>query len=561
MKSDLSDSTLVTLDKALSIPINKVVLTGKDLTPREILAVARGCTPTLITNDRVIRETIQSSYDHMMEDVKNGVPVYGCNTGYGARAEVHRNSGNEKERIAQAKKISESIVHTDISVGPEVSADVVRAAMLIRINMLVNGVSAVPLETLELYQRTLNACITPVVHAYGGIGASGDLAHNGRVVSALRQLPGVKVRDASGVIQEAKDALSKKGIPPLLLEPKAGLGLVNGDNFSTAAASLIVIDLIHSVLIADVLGAMVIEVLKGTNRTFHPFLSKVRPHEGQAEVADLYRFLLEGSKLAYQEMSGHIPRPPGVNVQDAYSLRCISQSEGLNREQIKWALKTITINTNSVSDNPLWVSPEYATPGEKPWQWVSGGNFFALYMGEVIDIMRKIMTKLIKRNDRHLHRLVTPHRSNGLPANLSDEKAISCCAFKGIQLQSGMFDVYSMLLAQPVTTMFGVHEESNQDITPHSLTSALLAWENLRVLRYSLAMNLLAVAQATDLRGGPHLLSPKTRPVYEFIRNKARYVEEERPLNSDVESIAQSIQDDTLIDHIRTHILTEFGNE
>src|SRR5262245_40506014 len=102
----------------------------------------------------------------------------------------------------------------------------------------------------------------------------------------------------------------------------------------------------------------------------------------------------------------------------------------------------------------------------------------------------------------------------GLPANLSDLASVTQCAFKGVQIQAGMLDVYSSLLSMPVTTFFGTHEENNQDVTSHALTSGILALENLRLARYSIAQNLVALAQAVDLRSGPDRLSPKTRPAY-----------------------------------------------
>lgn len=555
---DSSDS-LVALDAAISQPLSEVSLTGKDLSLHQIEQVARFHRPTTFTTDVDTLKKLRGGYSHMLDQVKQGVPIYGCNSGYGARAEVVLNKGSVATRLKTAQSISESIVHTDISVGPELTPDVIRGGMLIRLNMLVNGVSALRLEDLDIWRQLLNSSATPVVNAYGGLGASGDLAHNSRVVSVLRQLPTSQVRDAKGRLHDAASYLPQLGIPKLKLQPKAGLGFCNGDNFSTSAAALVVLDVLRYSLLADVLGAMVVEVLRGSTRTFHPFLAQVRPHPGQAELAQLYLYLLSGSRLAYQETKEHLRRPAGVNIQDGYSLRCITQSEGINREFLKWAIKTIEINANSVSDNPLWVSPDHVTPGEEPWHWVSGGNFFAIHMAEVLDSMRKITTRLIKRNDRHLHRMVSPHLSNGLPANLSDPKALSSCTFKGIQLQSGMLEVYSMMLAQPVTTMFGVHEENNQDITPHSLTSAILAWDNLRLLRYSLAMNFLAVAQAVDLRGGPTKLSKHTRPVYEFIRERAAYVTTERPLHAEIETIAAAISAGEMNQLLREKVFSDFS--
>jgi histidine ammonia-lyase len=168
--------------------------------------------------------------------------------------------------------------------------------------MLMQGVSGVKLDTLEIYRQMLNKNITPVVNQYGGIGASGDLAHNSRVVSTARRLPGTRVWDTDGTIRDAAAVLASNGIPELHLDPKAGLGLVNGDNFSTAVATLLAVDTLELLLISCVVSAMVIEVLKGTDRSFHPLLSDVRPHEGQKEVSSIMRYLLNGSNLAYQEM-------------------------------------------------------------------------------------------------------------------------------------------------------------------------------------------------------------------------------------------------------------------
>jgi histidine ammonia-lyase len=227
-------------------------------------------------------------------------------------------------------------------------------------------------------------------------------------------------------------------------------------------------------------------------------------------------------------------------------------------EKLKWALETITMNANSVSDNPLWVPEEQAMEGEEAWQWVSGGNFFSMHMVEVLDTLRKICTQIIKRNDRHLAKLIDPVENNDLAPNLSDPvESISQCAFKGIQILSGMLEVYSMSLANPVSILFGIHEERNQDLTPHATTSGNLALKSLELLKYSLAGNLLAIAQAVDLRGGGHLLSPRTQPLYEAIRRYSPKVTQERPLHEDIERIAQALENESMMEVIREQIFVE----
>lgn len=556
MKKSTTDSSLIFLEKKYATSPKEVRLQGTELSLGDIVHVGRDYTKVLITDDPKVHKRVATCFERMMDQVEKGVPIYGCNTGYGAQASHVLVNGTAKDRIEIARRISEGIAHIDVSVGPAFSQDIVRGAMLIRINMLLQGLSGVKMSVLEIYKKILNSSLTPVVNMYGGIGASGDLAHNCRVLNAARQMEGVRVQGKDGKLYEAKDILTKKNIPQLILDPKAGLGLVNGDNFSTSLAAHLTLDTLQLFLIHQVAGAMTVEMLHGTDRSFHKMLSIARPHEGQQEIAAMYRYLLFGSGYSYQELKGHETRPGGIKVQDGYSLRGISQYHGVNVEKLKWICKTIEINANSVSDNPLWVIPEHTHTGEEPWQWVSGGNFLAMHMVEVMDSLRKIITQIVKLNDRHLARLVNSHESNGLPPNLSDSAALTQCAFKGAQIQSGMLDVYSSLLSIPVSTFFGVHEEGNQDITAHSLTSGILAIENLRLARYSTAQNLVALAQAVDLLGGGKKLSPKTKPMYEYVRSKVNYVKKERPLNNDIEDIYEDIKNGKIMELVRNKIFS-----
>ncbi len=559
---DYSSTNIIEIEMLMSASIQKVVLTGRDLTLSGIISVAYKNSRFSLTNNRKSLKRMLMSHKTMMADIRSGKPVYGCNTSYGGQAARVLNIGIKEKRLSEARKLSEGLIFLDVGTGPEVSSEIVKAAMLIRINMLLQGVSAVRVSTLELLSKMIEKNLIPVVNEYGGISASGDLIHNQRIVSAARGIANTYLVNEKGEKELASEALKRHKLQPLKLDPKEGLGLVNGDNFSTAFAVDVVYKLIQYFIISSVVGAMTIEVLKGTNRSFHPLLGSVRPHQGQQEVASIYRYLLDKSSLAYQELTGHHIRQNGFKVQDAYSLRCLSQFEGIYLEKIKWALSTITINANSVSDNPLWVPPEFVYKNEVPWQWVSGGNFLAMHMVEVLDTLRKITTQLIKKHDRHLARLIDETDNNSLGANLSDaDKSITQCTFKGIQIQSGMFEIYSMLLANPISTLFGTHEERNQDITAHATTSGVLALKNLELLRYSLSGMLLAIAQGTDLRGGPNLLSPRTRPLYNLIRKYTPRVTDDRPLHDDLEQMSELIDRGILIKTLREEVFKNYNEK
>lgn len=554
---DAGRQSLISLDAQIADSPSEVRLGDSPLTVREVVAVARHGASVAFTQNPEVLDRIAKCYSVMMENIRDGVPVYGCNTGYGAQAAVTLASGSDYARDWCARSISEAISAIDVSVGPTFEDDVIRGGMLIRLQMLMGGVSAVKLADLELIRQLLNQGWTPVVNQYGGLGASGDLAQNARVTSVLRHLHGAQVRDRQGNVREASEALTEAGIGPLYLDPKAGLGLCNGDNFSTALAMLITTDTLRVLLATIACSAIVVEVLSGTDRAFHPMLAKVRPHPGQIEASSLFRELLSCSRLTMNELHGHRSRPAGVSVQDGYSLRGLAQYLAVSVERVAAAFPVLTRNANSVSDNPLWVPPHLTAPDERPWQWVSGANFLAMHVAEIMDGMRKTLTQVVKLCDRHLARLVNPQLSNGLPANLSDPTAVTNCGFKGVQIQAGMLEVYSQMLSFPVTTMFGVHEEGNQDITTHALTSGIMALENLRLARYSIAQNLLAAAQAVDLRGGPELMSPRLRPIYDFVRDRSEFLTHERPLHRDIERLFQSQLNDELGALLRTRTFAD----
>ncbi len=543
-KSTYQNYTLSECAKQLQERTKEVILDGSHLKLQEINSIARNSSTVRVTEDSNVLKRVMDCYEHMMDHVFRGIPMYGINTGYGGQANLVLNKGTKTQRLDQARRISESIVHVDVSTGPAVPKEITRAAMGIRANMLLKGVSAVKIADIDMFCQLLNHDIIPVVGSYGGLGASGDLPQNGRVLSLMRQLPGTKVWGKYG-FEDGPTALKNHKFKTLVLDPKTGLGLVNGDNFSTASAFHLARETVFVLLTQVITGSMVIEALEGTNRSLHPMLSQVRAHSGQIEVSAILRRVLGGSKYVRDELQELLPHVEGRKVQDVYSLRCQAQFLGISWERVKWALDVIETNANGASDNPLWVTEEYALAGETAGQWVSGGNFLAEYMVEVTDTLRKILTHVVKINDRHLSKLIDPHENNGLPANLSHQDAISQCTFKGIQAQAGMFDVYSMVLATPVSTLFGVHEQNNQDVTSHAMTSGILGRENLQVTWYSLAQLLIALMQAIDLRDGPKKLSPVTKQVYEQIRKEVPFIKKEMPLGPYIELVAEKLKTDT----------------
>ncbi|OGM18269.1 hypothetical protein A2686_03645 [Candidatus Woesebacteria bacterium RIFCSPHIGHO2_01_FULL_38_10] len=533
------------LEEFLGTPSIININVGINIKLSQIYFVARKNLQVQLNISKQREEKIKVIFENMANQVRSGIPIYGTTTAYGARAGLILNRGKESVRWKNACRLSEAIIHVDVSTGPIIAKDIVRAAMLVRLTALLSGHSAIRLQTIKAIQKLLNNYITPIVGWYGSVGASGDLAQNGRIVATLLQKKTAKVWDKDGKVVSASFALKKSGMKPIQLAPKEGLALVNGDNFSTAAATLISIDLYKLMFINTFVSALTIQALKATTRNFHPLLQTLRPHPGQKLAADLLRKLLEGSKLSFGSLE-FLTKREG-SIQDVYSIRCLPQFYGPDWETLFVVMDTLEINANSVSDNPLWTDLKTTYKDKTPYQWVSGGNFLAMYMSDALDKLRKIFVHIVKQNDRHMARLTHPAFNNGLPPNLSHQSAISQTTFKGLQTQMGMYEVFASLLATPVSTAFGVHEEFNQDITSHALTSALLTQEVLAIAKLAVASGLISACQAIDFRGGINLISPATREIFRWLRKRVPFIKKEQSLGFYVEKIADEILSDDLL--------------
>src|SRR5690606_10619205 len=300
-----------------------VVLDGTPLTVEQVVAVARhGATVEVHADalDRMARS--RAVIEDLADDT---VPHYGVSTGFGALARRHIPA-------EQRAQLQLSLVRSHAAgSGPEVETEVVRALQLLRLATLVTGHTGARPVTARTYAAMLNARLTPVVHEYGSLGCSGDLAPLAHV--ALAAMGEGQVRDADGALVDAAGALAAAGIEPLVLAEKEGLALTNGTDGMPAMLCLAVHDLRRLLTTADVAAALSVEALLGSDAPFAQDLVALRPHPGQAASAANLRRVLAGSPLmaSHRELDEH-GDPACTRVQDAYSLRCAPQVHGAARD-------------------------------------------------------------------------------------------------------------------------------------------------------------------------------------------------------------------------------------
>ncbi|MGC1567521.1 MAG: histidine ammonia-lyase, partial [Trebonia sp.] len=366
----------------------------------DVVAVARHGAPVELSPDAEV-EIIASR--KVIEDLAaDDEPHYGVSTGFGALATKHI----PVDRRAQLQR---SLIRSHAAgSGPEVETEVVRALMLLRLSTLASGRTGVRLTVPQTYARMLNAGITPVVHEYGSLGCSGDLAPLAHC--ALAAMGEGMVRMRSGDRALAAGALAAADIQPLVLAEKEGLALINGTDGMLGMLVLAAADLALRLRTADITAAMSVEGQLGTDAVFAADLQRLRPHPGQAASAANLRALLAGSAI----MESH-RGPDCTRVQDAYSLRCSPQVHGASRDTLAHAETVASRELASAIDNPV-----VTLDGRVE----SNGNFHGAPVGYVLDFLAIAVADLASIAERRTDRFLDVARSHGLPPFLADDPGV-----------------------------------------------------------------------------------------------------------------------------------------
>jgi histidine ammonia-lyase len=420
--------------------------------------------------------------------------VYGISTGFGALATRHI----PMDKRAQLQR---SLVRSHAAgSGPEVEREVVRALMLLRLSTLATGHTGIRLETAELMAALLSHGITPVVHEYGSLGCSGDLAPLAHCALAL--MGEGQVRDASGSLVPATDALAAAGLEPVELVAKEGLALINGTDGMLGMLVLALTDLENLLRTADIAAAMSVEAQLGTDRVFAADLQALRPHPGQASSAANLTAILKDSGV----VASH--RGPDCNrVQDAYSLRCSPQVHGGARDTLAHCATVATRELASAVDNPVVLEDRVE----------SNGNFHGAPVAYVLDFAAIVAADVASISERRTDRFLDKARNQGLPPFLADDPGVD---------SGHMIAQYTQ--AAIVSEMKRLAAPASVDSIPSSAMQedhVSMGWSAARKLRRAvdgltrvLAIEVLTAARALDLRR-PLEPSPATESVVRLLRS------------------------------------------
>jgi histidine ammonia-lyase len=467
------------------------------------------------------RPGIAASAARIAAVAAGGDAVYGVNTGFGKLASV-------KVAPEDTARLQENLILSHCcGVGDPMPVAVTRLMMTLKLLSLGRGASGVRPEVAAMLEALLADGITPVVPAQGSVGASGDLAPLAHMTAAMLGVGQVMVADAT---MPAAQALAAAGLTPLTLGPKEGLALINGTQFSTAYALAGLFDGWRAACTALVVSALSTDAIMGSTAPLHPDIHALRGHDGQITAAAVMRDLLQGSVIRESHRTGD------TRVQDPYCIRCQPQVTGAAMDVLRMAARTLEVEANAATDNPLVLSDGI----------VSGGNFHAEPVGFAADMIALALAEIGAIAQRRVALMVDPVLSFDLPAFLTPRPGLNS-GFMIAEVTTAALMSENKHLAHPTvidSTPTSANQEDHVSMAAHGARRLAQMNANLAVI---LGVEAMCAGQGVEFRA-PLVTSAPLRAVLARLRADVPTLGDDRYLAPDIHAAARLVASGALAD-------------
>ncbi|MDQ7948223.1 MAG: histidine ammonia-lyase [Pedobacter sp.] len=444
--------------------------------------------------------------------VRHNDPIYGINTGFGYLQHV-------KIEASHLTQLQHNLLLSHAcGTGQEVPKPIIKLMLLLKIQSLSYGHSAIALTTVERLIDFYNHDVLPVIYTQGSLGASGDLAPLAHLALPLIGEGEVWYKGE----RMATQALHKKmGWQALQLQSKEGLALINGTQFMSAYGVYCLLKAHRLANWADVIAAVSIDAFDCRIDPFLKLSHQIRPHQGQLTTAAKIYNILEGSELISRA---------GKQTQDPYSFRCVPQVHGASKDSLNYIQSVFEIEVNAVTDNPN------VFPDED--QIISAGNFHGQPLALTLDFMCMAMSEIGSISERRTFQLISGSR--GLPPFLVKDAGLNSglmiAQYTAAAIASENKQLCSPASVDSIVSSNG--QEDHVSMGANAATKCLRLCENVERI---LAIELLTSTQALELRH-PEKSSPKIEAMVKDYRTVVSFNEADRILSTDIRASVQFLQ-------------------
>ncbi|MCH8127647.1 histidine ammonia-lyase [candidate division KSB1 bacterium] len=505
--------------------MNEIKFNGEELTLGQLWQISMENAKVVI--DEKSFKIVDRSREIVDRAIQKNQIIYGITTGFGKLSDIQ----------ISPKDITQLQINLLRShcagVGRPAPPSVCRAMMALKLNNLLRGFSGVRREVIIQLQEFLNRGILPVIPSKGSAGASGDLAPLAHMSLVLIGEGEVKI---NGESVNGAEVLKKFDLQPIELQAKEGLSLINGTQYMTAIAALVVFRAKWFVKTADIIAAMTVDGMKATPVAFDSRIQAIRNQVGQMESAQNLTALIAGSeiRLSHVECS---------KIQDAYSIRCIPQVHGSCRDAIRYVSEIVEREINAVTDNPI----VFPVEGEI----VSGGNFHGAPISMVLDFLAIAIAEYASISERRIALMMDSNFSE-LTDFLTPKPGLNC-GFMLAQVTAASLVSENKTLCHPAsidTIPTSANKEDHVSMGANAANKMLQVLENTENV---LAIELLCAAQSIDLRA-PLLPGNGITKAHNHLRNKVSFLDQDRILSKDIEIANNLISSFSLVQEVEKEI-------
>ncbi len=451
------------------------------------------------------KANIKKGRDYLDKKLKNHKePVYGINTGFGS---LYHQSVSDSD-LGQLQK--NLVMSHACGTGEEVPLEIVKIMLLLKIQGLSYGNSGVQLQTVNRLIDMFNEDVLPVVYQQGSLGASGDLAPLAHLSLPLIGEGEVYYQDK---IQSSKAVMKKLNWKAIELQSKEGLALLNGTQFMSAYGVYSLIRSYQIASLADFIGTISLEAFDGRPEPFDKLIHKIRPHQGQGDVAENIRNILKGSSIINAKKE---------HVQDPYSFRCMPQVHGASRDAINYAANVFLTEINSVTDNP--------TLFPKEDKILSAGNFHGQPLALAMDFLAIALAELGSISERRTYQLISGAR--GLPPFLISEPGLNS-GFMIPQYTAASIVSQNKQLCSPASVDSIVSSNGQEDHVSMGANAATKLFKVVENVYTILAIELMTAAQGLEFRR-PRKSSTMIEEFIEAFRKQVPFLKKDKVLYEEI---------------------------